>query len=110
MVPGTQGVARRHSTAEAGELASEDPVEGRALPASGLSRGEQEESFEAPASCHRNLAGQSEGCVVGLGERCHGRVAKPLAEEPYALMRARTDLWEAAEATPPPTRPQLVYA
>jgi hypothetical protein len=47
--PGTQGVAQRHSTVEAGELAPEDPAEGRALPADGPSRGNQAEYSVTPA-------------------------------------------------------------
>jgi hypothetical protein len=44
---GAQGVAQRHSTVEAGELASEDPVEERALPTGGPSGGNQAEPSEA---------------------------------------------------------------
>ena len=46
--PGAQGVAQRRSTGEAGELASEDPVEGRALPTGRTSGGNQGEHFAAP--------------------------------------------------------------
>ena len=45
---GTQGVAQRRSNCEAGGLASEDPVEGRALPADGPRGGNQAESLVAP--------------------------------------------------------------
>ena len=44
---GVQGVAQRHSTVEAGELASEEPGEGRALPADGPGGGKQVEPFAA---------------------------------------------------------------
>ena len=45
---GAQGVAQRHSTVEAGELASEEPGEGRALPTGGLGGGNQAAPFVAP--------------------------------------------------------------
>ena len=44
---GAQEVAPRHSTREAGELASEDPAEGRALPTDGPNGGNQGEHFVA---------------------------------------------------------------
>jgi hypothetical protein len=44
---GAQGVAQRHSTAETGELASEDPGEGRALPTGGIGGGHQGKHIEA---------------------------------------------------------------
>jgi hypothetical protein len=44
---GTQEVAQRRSTVEAGELASEDPVEGRVLPTGGPNGGNQGEHFVA---------------------------------------------------------------
>ena len=40
---GVQGVAQRHSTVAAGELVSEDPVKGRALPTGGPGGGNQGE-------------------------------------------------------------------
>jgi hypothetical protein len=47
---GAQGVAQRHSTREAGELASEDPVEGRALHTGGPREGQQKEHSVAPVA------------------------------------------------------------
>ena len=44
---GVQGVAQRHSTVEAGELASEDPGEGRALPTGGPGGGHHGEHIVA---------------------------------------------------------------
>src|SRR5260221_9023652 len=49
---GAQGVAQRHSTAEAGERISADPGEGRALPTGGPSVGKQGEHSEASFLVH----------------------------------------------------------
>jgi hypothetical protein len=80
---GAQGVAQRPSTCAAGELASEDPVEERALPAGGPSGGHQGSTPWLP-----NLSPSPRWIASGvLGRplrRCHGRVANPSVDEPDA--------------------------
>ena len=77
---GARGVAQRCSTCEAGELASKDPVEERALHTGGPSEGNQGEHFEA----------SSPVTVTSLdsvrGARPHGRAVNPSVDEPDALI------------------------
>ena len=64
---GAQGVAQRHSTVEAGELASEDPVKGRALPMGGPHRGNKGEHFVAPLPVTITLRDSLRGVRLACG-------------------------------------------
>jgi len=81
VVPGTQGVAQRRSTVETGELASEDPAEGRALPADGLSGENPGEHTEASDLV---TVTRLESGTVGLCRRLNCRTANLSADEPDA--------------------------
>ena len=76
---------RFDSTEEAGELAPEDPGEGSEASAGRLDRGKLVEHIEAPS--HVTVTRSD-----SLGD--HSWMANLSVEEPYALMRARTGLWE----------------
>jgi hypothetical protein len=72
-------------TAEAGELAPEDPVEGSEAPAGRPRRGKQVGHVEAPQPVHGTRP-DSFGDPFGM--------AKLSVEEPDALMHARPGPWE----------------
>jgi len=82
---GTQGVAPRHSTVEAGELAPEEPVEGRARPTGGSRGGKQREHFEAPHFVTVTPRVSVRG-VHPASRRLSGCIANPLVDEPDALI------------------------
>src|SRR5712691_516011 len=107
--PGTQGVAQRHSTAEAGELASEDPVEGRALPTGGPRGGQQTEHSVAPVAVHVTLRDSLRGARSASAEVSRPR-CQPVRGRTGCANRARPDLWEGWGETPIPTRPLRVPA
>ena len=71
---GAQGVAQRHSTVEAGELVSEEPGEGRALPTGGPSVGNQGEHFVASFLVTVTSLDRPER----LGRRSAGQVTPPV--------------------------------
>ena len=101
---GTQGVAQRHSTAEAGELASEDPAEGRALLTGGPSGGNQGEHFVALVPVTVTSLDSLRGAWPASAEVSRPR-CKPARGRAGCLNWARPALWEARRASAAPTRP-----
>ena len=93
---GRLGFGASHSTDEAGELAPEDPVEGSEASAGRSDRGKHAEHIEVHSHVHGTRT-DSHGDPSGM--------ANLSAEEPYALMRARTGLREPWRATARATRP-----
>jgi len=100
---GSQGVAQRRSTWEAGELAPEGPVEGRALPTGGSRGGNQGEHTEAPNLVTGTPRVSFRGVWLASAEvkRPH---CKSVRGRTGCVNCARPDLWEGWEATPTLTR------
>src|SRR5262245_53496325 len=82
---GRQGVAPRHTTVEDGELAPEEPVEGRAWPTGGSPGGNQAEHIEVP----KPVTVTPRVSIRGLRSaswRHNDRIANPLVDEPDTLI------------------------
>jgi hypothetical protein len=88
---GAQGVAQRHSTVEAGELASEDPGKGRALPTGGPTGGKQGKhsvaSFPVTVTSLDSVRGAWPASAEVLRPCC-----EPARGRTVCLNRARTDV------------------
>ena len=92
---GTQGVAHLHSTGEAGEPGPRGPWGGKGDVRHGLVSGPPVEGFEPRCGVNVTLTDSKAG-------------SESMTRRTGCLNWARPDLWEAAEATPPPTRPDVL--
>ncbi len=108
---GRRGVGVSHSTAEAGELSPQDPVEGRGHRQVAPVEGKTANTPRlGPVSTSRQriaeLARQALGMAVAIAwlpgpAGTRRRVAKPSVEEPDAAEPARPDLWGARVSNDP---------
>ena len=88
---GQQEVVAPHSTDEAGELVPLDPVEGRQNRKGCLMLDPGSGNTSEALNLEARINDTAQDSIPGMQRCC---MANPLSEEPYALMWARTGLWE----------------